>query len=79
MKNETTFPPLTDEAAFQEAVVLWATETLEAEFGFDPTELACPEYELELCCAGELSPEEFLETFRAAVQEAAVEYLLATA
>jgi len=72
MKNETTmtFPPLSDESAFQEAVVLWATEVLEAEFGFDPTDLACPEYELALCCSGELSPVEFLDAFRDAVQEA---------
>jgi hypothetical protein len=72
MKNEmtVTFPPLSDEAAFQEAVVLWATEVLEAEFGFDPTELACPEYALELCCSGELSPEDFLSVFRVVVQAA---------
>lgn len=70
MKNETTmtFPPLTDEAAFQEAVVLWVGETLEAEFGFDPTEISTPEYELEQCCRGELSPEEFLAIYRDIVQ-----------
>ena len=70
MKSETTFPPLTDEAAFQEAVVLWATEVLEAVFGFDPAEWACPEAELELCCAGELTPWGFLEAWRLAVEAA---------